>query len=84
MSDDKSEAVRLTDEDAARLAIEARRQRLASRQQKPASKPAAPAAPASSEESKVEVRTKKAKDEPESGLLAAKRRARERFEEDQS
>lgn len=81
--DNKSEAVRLTEEDAARLAIEARRQRLASRQQRPSSKPAAPATPASSEESKVEVQSKKAKEEPESGLLAAKRRARERFEEDQ-
>lgn len=78
--DEKQEQVQLTDKDAADLAIQARRQRIAARQQARSN----PAPTKSEPEVKVEEPPKNTKKKEESGLLAAKRRARERFEEDNS
>jgi len=67
---------RLTDEDAAKLAIDARRQRLASRQQ--AKKQSTVT---SEQKSELEIKKPEPSEQEETGLLAAKRRARERFDE---
>lgn len=70
------EATHLTDEDAAKLAMEAKRKRLAERQRQ-ASRQNAPKVQVDETESKPAEKPK----QEDSGLLAAKRRARERFDE---
>lgn len=70
------EATHLTDEDAAKLAMEAKRKRLAERQRQ-ASRQNAPKVQVDEAESKPAEKPK----QEDSGLLAAKRRARERFDE---
>lgn len=76
---DEESAVKLTAADASKVALEARQKRVqarkASREQ--GVQPPAPNTAKLADETKA-----KKKDESESGLLAAKRRARERFEED--